>query len=157
MAGAAEERDFLIGITAFGAALATGLYAFMQHEWWFGGFYALGGAGGLMWMSPAARSRLGSQPSRFVLSAAIVVTWMFLAANLVVSVYSKWIAPATPSVASSDDISRATAPIIVERDAARRQVESATRERDEARQALANAAEQVRASPPPHPDWLNRA
>jgi hypothetical protein len=88
-----SERDFWVGITAFGAVLGTGLYALVEHEWWFGGFYTIGGAVGLMWMSPAVRSTLGLQPSRIAVSAAIAVTWMFLAANLGVSVYNNLITP----------------------------------------------------------------
>jgi hypothetical protein len=90
------EKDFWVGITAFGAILGTGLYALVEREWWFGAFYTLGGGGGLMWMSPAIRSRLGLEPSRVVVLAAVTVTWMFLSANIFVSIYDKWFVSSNP-------------------------------------------------------------
>jgi hypothetical protein len=102
-----NERDFWVGITAFGAVLGTGLYALVEHEWWFGAIYTIGGGAGLMWMSPAAKSYLGAQPSKRVLIAAIAAAWLFLAANIGYSVYNKWLAPTYAM--SSDDIAQAKA------------------------------------------------
>ena len=98
-----NERDFWVGITAFGAVLGTGLYALVEREWWFGAIYTIGGGAGLMWMSPAAKSYLGAQPSRSVLFAAVTAAWLFLAANVGYSVYNRWIA--LPPISPDDLIS----------------------------------------------------
>ena len=140
-----SERDFWVGITIFGAALGTGLYALVEHEWWFGGFYTVGGGGGLMWMSPAVRSRLGLQPPRAVLAAAIAVTWVFLAANITLSIYEKWVAPVPTS--SADEIAQAKAQQAAE-DQKRittlnSQLTDVEKERDEARQAMRTAQQTV--------------
>jgi hypothetical protein len=84
------EKDFWVGITIFGAALGTGLYALVEHEWWFGGLYTIGSLLGFAWMSPAARSAIGFTPSRTVLFSVVAMTLLFLVANIGVSIYDRW-------------------------------------------------------------------
>jgi len=96
-----SERDFVVGITIFGAAFGTGLFALSEGYWWFGSVYTAGGAIGLLSMSPLVQSRIGSWPSQRTLMAVALGTWLFLGANIGFAVYDhfwpKGISSITPA------------------------------------------------------------
>jgi hypothetical protein len=84
--GDQSDRDFWVALTVFGAALGTGLYALVEKAWWFGGIFTCGSAIGGLALSPRIQSFFGKyQLSRKGLWAVAVVTWLFLAANIALS------------------------------------------------------------------------
>lgn len=93
------EKNFWVAITGFGAILGTGLYVLAEQQWVFGSIFTVGGGVGLLLMSPLVRSKLGSWPSRKTLIAAIAVTWVFLAANIGLSIFNRISPPSGTGVA----------------------------------------------------------
>jgi hypothetical protein len=94
-----SEKNFAVALAAHGALFGTGLLQLAAHDWWFGGVYTVGGALGLMSVTPLIRARFEVLRSPRSLWTAITVTWLFLAANIGFSSYAWWTAP--PSISSA--------------------------------------------------------
>ncbi len=83
-----DDKDFWVVITIGGATLGTGLYALVAREWGFGLFLTVGGFAVLALATPSVRRLTGgSFRSRRALWALGVVTWLFLAVNVTLTIY----------------------------------------------------------------------
>ena len=82
-----DPETFAILLTAYGAVLGAGVLQIAARDWYFGSIFAVGGGVGLMSILPSVRPKLRVMRSTRVLWAVVMMTWLFLGANLGFALY----------------------------------------------------------------------
>jgi hypothetical protein len=80
-----HERRFLVSLTIWGGIFGTGLYALVEHSWWFGGAFTAAGLFGLLALIAQAQFRQIAgylNPPLWVAVSISVLTWIFLGWNI---------------------------------------------------------------------------
>src|SRR5262249_13342680 len=84
-----SDRNFSVALAAYGAAIGSGLLLLGENNWLSGTIFTLGGGVGLLSVTPLFRAKFEIVRSGRSLWAVVLMTWLFLAANLAFSIYDR--------------------------------------------------------------------